>query len=81
MEYADTLYDEVVKRGIPHANHESDLYLPCTEETRLLLMHYGHVATATTFVNQVEGGRWYDVPFAYVPFWRKVAVNAYDSSD
>ena len=81
IEYADTLYDECVKRGIPIANHESDLYIPCTEETRLLLLHYGHdrrgkLATAETFINQVEGGRWYDVPFGYAPFWRAVARKA-----
>lgn len=79
--YAVTLYDEVVKRGIPHSSHFSDLYLPCTEEVRALLLHYGHDrrgkhATATTFVNQVEGGLWYDVPFAYAPFWRSVARKA-----
>jgi hypothetical protein len=80
-DWAPTLYDEVVKRGIPHADHYSDLYLPATEEVRILLLHYGHDrrgkhATATTFVNQVEGGTWYDVPFAYAPFWRDVARKA-----
>ncbi len=65
--YAETLYDE--------------LYIPCTEETRLLLIHYGHDrrgvrATAEVFINQVEGGRWYDVPFGYAPFWREVARKA-----
>ena len=79
--YAPTLYDEVIKRGIPYGNHESDLYIPCTEETRLLLIYYGHDrrgthATATTFTNQVEGGRWYAIPFAYAPFWRAVARKA-----
>ena len=79
--WAPTLYDECVKRGIPVASHESDLYIPCTEETRMLIMHYGHdrrgpKATAETFINQVEGGRWYDVPFGYAPFWRDVAKKA-----
>lgn len=65
------IYKEVVKRNIPHQSHESDLYIPVTDETRQLLTEYEYRANVTIFINQVEGGPWYDIPFAYAPFWEK----------
>lgn len=62
-----SLYQDCVQRGIPVQSHASDLYIPVTEETRALLKTHGK--TATTFTNQVEGGLWYDVPFAFEPWW------------
>lgn len=62
-----SLYDEVKARGIPHSSHESDLYVPDTQEVRELLQKYGR--KGVPFVNQVEGGTWLDVPFAYQPWW------------
>lgn len=65
-----SIYKEIVARSIPHANHASDLYIPVTEETRALLKQFD-ITTATTFINQVEGGLWFDVPFAYLPWWKE----------
>ena len=78
-EWAPMLYDEVAKRGITHEHHYSDLYLPATEEVRMLLLHYGHHkrgdrSTPSPFRHQVEGGIWIDVPFAYAPYWRERAA-------
>lgn len=72
-----TLYAELVAAGIPVAHHESDLYFPITEQTRAILEKYPlEKGNATTFTNQVEGGRWYDVPFAFIPWWEKRAGKA-----
>jgi hypothetical protein len=60
-----SLFDDVKARAIPYASHESDLYLPDTPEVRALLA--AHNRTAQPFINQVEGGQWLDVPFAYIP--------------
>lgn len=65
------LYEIVIQRGIPHANHYSDLYLPDTVEVRQLLKECGKAGSP--FVNQVEGGIWLDVPFAYLPYWEAKA--------
>ena len=62
------LYDECVSRGIPTQSHESDLYIPATEETRQLLKERD--LRALPFTNQVEGGTWFDVPFQFLPYWR-----------
>lgn len=64
------LYDELVEKGIKISNHYSDLYFPVTKETTEILARYPlQQGNATTFKNQVEGGLWYDVPFAYLPYW------------
>jgi len=69
-----TLYDDCVARGVPTDHHESDLYLPVTPETTQLIQL--HDKRASIFTSQVDGKLWYDVPFAYGPFWRKRGGNA-----
>ena len=64
-----TLFDEIKSAGIPFASHESDLYIPITHQTRAIIERYQFKNNVSTFTNQVEGGQWYDVPFAYTPFW------------
>jgi hypothetical protein len=66
-----SLYAECVARGIPVSSHESDLYIPVTMETRGLCEQFGH--KPSTFVNQAVGGLWFDVPFAFEPWWEKRA--------
>lgn len=68
-----TLYEEVVSRGIPHAHHESDLYIPDTQENRELVIRSG--SSCTSFDNRVDGGRWLDIPFAYTPWWESRATK------
>lgn len=65
------LWDEIVKQNIQHDHHESDLYLPVTPETARLVSQYDYHDRATTFVSQVDGKVWYDIPFAYDPFWQE----------
>lgn len=62
-----TLYQECVECQIPMRNHASDLYIPANEDTIHLLKK--HNKRATTFLNQVEGGLWFDVAFAFDPWW------------
>jgi hypothetical protein len=65
-----SLFSEVLAAGIPHASHESDLYLPDTPAVRqLLVKHPDWLRNVQRFSNQVEGGSWIDVPFAYDPWW------------
>ena len=64
------LYDEIKTAGIPTDNHESDLYFPITEQSTEILARYPlEKSNASRFINQVAGGWWYDVPFAFIPFW------------
>ncbi len=72
------LYAAVVAAGIPVDHHESDLYIPVTEETRKLVAEYQFPKNVTSFLSNIpeaDGVRrmWYDIPFAYQPFWERVA--------
>lgn len=68
-----TLYDALIAAGIPVDSHESDLYFPVSERsTAILRRHPRSHRQAEQFVNQAPGRvgeRWWEVPFAYVPWW------------
>lgn len=66
-----TLYDAIKAAGVKFASHETDLYIPATEQTRAILKQFPlQDMIKTVFINQVEGGLWYDIPFAYIPAWQ-----------
>ena len=60
-----TLFETIKSKNIPFNNHCSDLYIPVTAETREIIAAYEFAGSVTVFQNQVEGGQWYDVPFAF----------------
>jgi hypothetical protein len=60
-----SFYDAV--KHIKHDNHESDLYLLWTSESAELVKQYGK--NAQTFVSQVDKQLYFDIPFAYEPWW------------
>jgi hypothetical protein len=67
-----SLYQELIAAGVEVSNHFSDLYCPVNETTKPILAR--STLTRSTFVNQAPphvGELWYDVPFAYEPFWEK----------
>lgn len=64
-----TLFEQVESSGIEYSNHESDLYIPVNEQTRALLASYYFRSNVTIFRNNKDGKPWYDVPFAYTPWW------------
>lgn len=61
------LFNEVKALGIPYSSYATDLYLPDTKQVRDLLEKHG--LKGSRFHNNVEGGIWIDVPFAYLPGW------------
>lgn len=68
----ERVYDAIKRLEIPHANHYSDLYLPNTPQVHAILRAHGvkiNGHNAAYFRNQVEGGIWIDIPFAFVPYW------------
>lgn len=68
-----SLYRDLLEAGIEVDNHASDLYFPITPQSTVLLQRYPVLRqNATTFTNQITQTRWYDVPFAYDPFWENV---------
>jgi hypothetical protein len=63
------LFYRAKELGIAHDHHESDLYLIACSDARDLIASYLHKANVSTFIHQVHGNLWYDIPFAYTPFW------------
>ncbi len=64
-----SIYEDMVKAGVPIASHESDLYVKNTPESNLILINYEYRKNVTPFVSKIDNTLWYDIPFAYTPFW------------
>ena len=66
-----TIYEEAVAflpaDCIDH--HESDLYIKRTPESEELLAGYEYLRSVETFTSPVDGCFWFDIPFAYDPYW------------
>jgi hypothetical protein len=69
-----TIYDEMIAAGVPCENHYSDLYVPVTDATRGILAKYPE-ANVTVFSSSIDGKLWYDIAFAYAPFWQSRGVD------
>jgi hypothetical protein len=63
-------------KGLEHSNHSSDLYIPVNAETMGFIKDYEFRVNVTRFTSNIDGKPWYDVPFAYMPFWDKVSARA-----
>ena len=70
-----SIYQRMVAAGVKIDSHESDLYVPSTEQTRQIIADYNkevgnnHRLNASTFRNNQDGQPWIDIMFAYEPFW------------
>lgn len=62
-----SLYKQLVAAGAEINNHFSDLYVRWTPEAMKLVQD--SKKSFSFFTNQVAGGTWIDVPFAYDPYW------------
>lgn len=67
-----TIYRALKLAGVPLDHHESDLYAKVTPESTRIVIDYlagDSRNMVTTFKNQIDGEKWYDIPFAYDPHW------------
>jgi len=65
------IYEQLKNANIPLDNHESDLYALKTPESEAIIKNYTMRPFIKTFISQIDGKIWYDIPFAYTPFWAK----------
>lgn len=63
----ENLYNDLKSAGCQIANHESDLYVKVDENSTRIIKASGHIFS--TFRNNIDKLPWYDVPFAYQPWW------------
>jgi hypothetical protein len=64
-----SLCTDLMAAGIPIDSHESDLYCLATPEARALIGRAGHYSV-TRFRSTIDGRDWYEIPFAFEPWWQ-----------
>lgn len=69
------IYQQISDAGIPIDHHESDLYALVTPESTAIINKYAFKCNVKTFTG-TNGQRYYDIPFAYEPFWEKVSSRS-----
>ena len=69
----DSVYGKLMAAVCKIDSHESDLYVLATPEAEKILRASDHWPIVRRFTSNVDGLRWFDVPFAYLPFWEKRA--------
>jgi len=65
------IYDKMIKHKQEIDHHESDLYVKVTDISKEIVEEYKYKTIVTTFISQIDNCLWYDIPFAYKPFWDK----------
>lgn len=65
-----TLYQELLQAGFEMGNHCSDLYVPVNIVSTMIIAKHPQ-CFAQKFVSRLDGKLWYDIPFAYEPFWER----------
>lgn len=66
-----TLYQELKSAKCEIDSHESDLYVKATARALAIIAKYPN--GYSRFISQIDGTYWLDIPFAFDPFWEKVA--------
>lgn len=63
-----SIHQQLLGAGVELDSHESDLYAKVGPESTRIIEESGH--SSSMFQSEVDGQMWYDLPFAYDPFWR-----------
>lgn len=72
-----SLFTDMLAAGVEVDSHESDLYVKASPAASAILRRYPvQQSNALYFWNQVAGGMWIDVPFAYDPWWERRGCTA-----
>jgi hypothetical protein len=64
-----SIYRELKALNIPIDHHESDLYAKVTPESKAIIDKYRKTNHITSFTSRIDKATWYEIPFAFEPFW------------
>jgi hypothetical protein len=68
-----TLYEELTAVGCLIDHHESDLYVKCCKKAETIILYHcllpNSSLTYSQFRSSIDKSLWYEVPFAYDPFF------------
>ena len=67
-----SIYEELKNAGVQITSWQSDLYCPKNDITIPIVEKYEKLHYVQTFKNQNDGKIWYDVSFAFDPYWSKL---------
>lgn len=65
-----SVFVKLSEAGCQMDNHYSDLYVKGSPIAESILQE--SEVSFSVFISQVDGQRWFEVPFAFDPFWDKV---------
>jgi hypothetical protein len=72
-----SVYEACVKAGVEIEHHYSDLYIPVNDVTRRIIGHFFSFAGSSnlvgTFTHQIKNALYYNIAFAYQPYWDAVS--------
>ena len=71
-----TIYQDMKNAKIKTRGHESDLYAMKTPRSTEIVGAYFFKQNVRTFINQIDGLTWYNIPFAFDPFWDRKKKKA-----
>lgn len=68
-----SIYQEAVEKMDPEdiSNWQSDLYLKKNPISIELVKSYQFKENVKGFVSQIDNEIWFDIPFAFDPYWEK----------
>lgn len=66
-----SIYTDLKKAGCEISNHESDLYVPVDDISTEIINRYEFKRTIRQFRSRLDDRMYYDIPFAFDPFWEK----------
>ena len=72
----NTIYEVMKKAKVEIDNHCSDLYVPVNDTTRAIVKKYEFKCNVTTFICQIDNKPWFDIPFAYEPYYAPMIKRA-----
>jgi hypothetical protein len=62
------VHKELKEAGVELDHHETDLYAKVTQKSfEIVMLRYPFRRNVTQFQSELDGERWFDIPFAYDP--------------
>lgn len=71
-----SIYTDLLAIGAEVDNHYADLYVKATKQALEVLVKHG--CRFESFRSVVDGAQWFDVPFAFDPYWEGKLTAAGD---
>ncbi len=68
------IYKELVEAKCKIDNWCSDLYTPVTTESTVIIERYEFKSIVTTFKCLEDGRYWFDIPFAFYPYYSPASI-------